>query len=184
MVEKTRSRRSTACSPAGSCASRPLWHTICIGSTVMKAFRRIVVATDFSPGSRAALGAVEAIAKQGPIDVQLVHVIEGLEVLGPRAREYERSLRSQAESRMSDLATSLALRLPGSGKIATVVAAGVPAKEICRIGDRSRADLLILGSHGRTGFQRALIGSVAERVVRHAGRPVMVVPLAGSHRRR
>ena len=115
---------------------------------------------------------------------EYVHVIEGLEMLGPRAREYERSLRSQAESRMSDLATSLALHLPGSGKIATVVATGVPAKEICRIGDRSRADLLILGSHGRTGFQRALIGSVAERVVRHAGRPVMVVPLAGSHRRR
>jgi nucleotide-binding universal stress UspA family protein len=57
----------------------------------MKAFRRIVVATDFSPGSRAALGAVEAIAKQGPIDVQLVHVIEGLEMIAPRTRRRPRA---------------------------------------------------------------------------------------------
>ncbi len=145
----------------------------------MKAYRRIVVATDFSPGSRAALGAVEAIAKEGPLDIQLIHVLELMAFTLPKhvAREYQRSLHSDADTRLNDMALSLGLRLEQGAKIRTLVAVGIPTDEICRAADAARADLVIVGSMGGRAF---------------AARPSVVSPrewratpdVPGSHRRR
>jgi len=55
------------------------------------------------------------------------------------------------------------------------LAEGVPAEEVLRVARRQRADLLVLGTHGRTGLRRALMGSVAERIVRQARCPLLTV---------
>jgi len=55
------------------------------------------------------------------------------------------------------------------------LAEGVPAEEVLRVARRQRADLLVLGTHGRTGLRRALMGSVAERIVSQARCPVLTV---------
>jgi nucleotide-binding universal stress UspA family protein len=47
--------------------------------------------------------------------------------------------------------------------------------DICRVAEQEQVDLIIMGSHGRTGLGQVLLGSVAERVVRHAPCPVLVV---------
>ncbi|HEY2386518.1 MAG TPA: universal stress protein [Candidatus Binatia bacterium] len=154
----------------------------------MKAYRRIVVATDFSRGSHAALGAVEALASQGrTLEVHLVHVIEPLAFATPPPPiwvDYDRARVEDARAHLKELAAGLERRLGASARVRTHFATGPAASEICRAAETFRADLVIVGTHGRTGLRRAMIGSVAERVVRHAGRPVLAVPLAGSHRPR
>lgn len=56
---------------------------------------------------------------------------------------------------------------------------GIPARQISTYARRVGADLIVIGTHGRTGVSRALLGSVAEAVVRHAPCPVLTVPMAG-----
>lgn len=61
-------------------------------------------------------------------------------------------------------------------KFETVVKDGTPVSEICAVAEQRDVDLIITATHGRTGFKHLLMGSVAEQVVRHAHRPVLVVP--------
>ncbi len=55
------------------------------------------------------------------------------------------------------------------------VASGIPFKEICRLADEENSDLIVIGTHGRTGLSHLLIGSTAERVVQHASCPVLSI---------
>jgi nucleotide-binding universal stress UspA family protein len=98
--------------------------------------------------------------------------------------EHIRARRAEAEAELERFGDALAKRIGSDLVVRTHVVEGAPMIEICRIAESVRADLVIAGSHGRTGFRRAMIGSVAERIVRHAGRPVLIVPGAHSHRRR
>ena len=150
----------------------------------MKAYRRLVVATDFSTGSQATIGAVEAIAGKSPLAVHLVHVLDPIAYMVPTAPmwlEHEQARREDARAALERFSAALVKRV-GSARVKTHLVGGPPASEICRLADTVRADLVIVGSHGRTGLRRAMIGSVAERVARHAGRSVLIVPVAGSHR--
>jgi nucleotide-binding universal stress UspA family protein len=61
-------------------------------------------------------------------------------------------------------------------KFETAVQVGPPVSEICAFAEQRDVDLIIMATHGRTGFKHLLIGSVAEQVVRYARRPVLVVP--------
>jgi nucleotide-binding universal stress UspA family protein len=65
--------------------------------------------------------------------------------------------------------------LPALQQASAILAEGLPAEEVLRTARRQRADLLVLGTHGRTGLRRALMGSVAERVVSRARCPVLTV---------
>jgi Universal stress protein family len=60
--------------------------------------------------------------------------------------------------------------------VKTEVLSGIPARKIDEYARRHRIDLIVMGSHGRTGLSRALLGSVAEAVVRRGPCPVLVVP--------
>jgi nucleotide-binding universal stress UspA family protein len=77
----------------------------------------------------------------------------------------------------SEIGASIDRRGPvlGHHGASPLLVEGPPAAAIVRAASRKRADLLILGTHGRTGVRRMLIGSVAERVVRTAGCPVLTV---------
>ena len=60
--------------------------------------------------------------------------------------------------------------------VKVVMVNGPPAQRITETAEKEAADLIVMGTHGRTGLRHMLIGSVAERVVRHATCPVLVVP--------
>jgi nucleotide-binding universal stress UspA family protein len=62
-----------------------------------------------------------------------------------------------------------------------VIEEGDAADEICREAAKLHADAIVVGSHGRTGLKRLFLGSVSERVVRHAPCPVLVVPAPSDH---
>ncbi len=146
----------------------------------------MVVAVDFSPGSQAAIGAVEALVGEGRVTVYLTHVMEPPAYVLPRAviLGYEGSYRDEAHRRLQTLADTMKRRLGDRVDVRIELTSGPAEVQICNLADRVRAHLVIIGSHGRRGFRRALLGSVAERVARFAKRPVLIVPLAGTQRRR
>ncbi|MEV0267810.1 universal stress protein [Hamadaea sp. NPDC050747] len=129
---------------------------------------RIVVGVDGSPASIVALRWAfrQAYARGGA--VQAVCVWTG----DPRATETD-AWRGQGEAILSDAITA-ALANNSRVTISGVTIAGRPADELVRLADG--ADLLVLGSHGRGRLSRAVLGSVAERCVRMATSPVVVIP--------
>ena len=143
-------------------------------------YRRLLVATDFSEGSRAALEALERLVpRQTAVRIDLVHVLEPLPFLVPPAPVIgiERARTLGAQRRLERLASRLRQRLGAAARVETRVLEGPPHDEICRLAAARAVDLVVLGTHGRTGLRHTLAGSVAERVVRHAGRPVLTIPI-------
>jgi nucleotide-binding universal stress UspA family protein len=124
--------------------------------------RQVLLATDFS---RAAQAAVPVAVEQARRFGARLHL---LTVVWPAADP-------APDPRLAGLAGEL----QGSGvPIVTAVESGIPAAEIVRYARRNGIDLIVIGTHGRTGFTRALVGSVAERVVRTAPCAVLTVPPA------
>ena len=94
--------------------------------------------------------------------------------------EMEAWLRNQAEKRMEKL---LQLARKSRVRASAEITTGVPPEEIVRAARAGKAELIVMGTHGRTGISKLLLGSVASRVVSGAGCPVMTVR-SGSRRAR
>jgi nucleotide-binding universal stress UspA family protein len=86
--------------------------------------------------------------------------------------DFEASLQADAEARAKEF---VGKNQRGTVAVETQVMVGEPFADICQSAAQGQADLIIMGSHGRTGLSHVLLGSVAERVVRHAPCPVLVV---------
>jgi nucleotide-binding universal stress UspA family protein len=137
---------------------------------------KIVVPIDFSETSLKALPYALEFAKRFRAEVVLVHVVEP--VAGYGAYDYVPSPAVEAE--MKRAAEELLSRVqreafPERTCTEVMIRYGVPFQEIARAVTHCEGDLLILTTHGLTGFSHALLGSTAERVVRHASCPVLVV---------
>lgn len=133
--------------------------------------KTIVFPTDFSLASDAALVHAETLAKQMGATLLIVHVEEPPLAYGGGELYYgipepssERILKMLEDVKPADLAIPFTHRLT----------MGDPAGEIIRIADDEHAEMIVLGTHGRTGMTRLLMGSVAEAVVRRAPCPVLV----------
>jgi nucleotide-binding universal stress UspA family protein len=121
--------------------------------------RRILFATDFSDASYVAGRAAVALARQVGADLTFLYVVPPVTDPSPSA-----GLGAIA----AELAPGMAVR--------TEVLSGIPARKIAEYARQQRSDLIVMGSHGRTGLTRALLGSVAEAVVRRSPCPVLIVP--------
>ena len=84
----------------------------------------------------------------------------------------QRDARVTAHERLAKLADATKKAWPRTGR---ELRTGHPVDTITALAKRTNADLIVMGTHGRTGIKRALIGSVAERVLQHAPCPVLVV---------
>lgn len=142
--------------------------------TQAKPFRRVLVPTDFSDDAEQALDlAADVVVPDGVIN--LLHVVE-LPIAntgGVPDVDWARDLDMRAVVALERSAE----RVRGQGKahVETVERIGYPGAEILRaLDDDPRIDLVVMGTHGRTGIKRALMGSVAEKIVRHARCPVLV----------
>jgi len=135
--------------------------------------RKIVVATDFSPSSDAALRLATILARDHQATLVIVHVSEprpaytvaGVYASLPAGNEFADSHHQLLEVRPSDSNVPCEHRL----------LIGIPADEITKFADEEHADMIVIGSHGRTGIGRFLMGSVAEAVVRQANCPVLSI---------
>lgn len=127
--------------------------------------RTIVFPTDFSDCSRHAGERAADVARHFGAALHVLHVDPPVTAPAP-------------PTRVAAAAAAL-----GSGLVVTTATvSGVPAHAICAYARKVGAELIVMGTHGRTGVSRAVLGSVAEAVVRHADCPVMTVPAAEAAR--
>lgn len=163
------------------------------------AFTHVLVATDFSEPATHALGYAIEEATVHRARVTLLHVLppragtDVYYVAGPPAPAPQARLDTIAGGRLAapspseptvvrhdpgeEALTQLNDLIPDTfrGMWEVETAAGPPADTIVRVAQERNADLIVMGTHGRTGLQHVLLGSVAERVVRLAPCPVLTV---------
>ena len=133
--------------------------------------RKILLACDFSPLGKVALDEACQLASSLQAELLLLHVVSE----PPRFQRTTATLadrRRQAEEQLLSLLDAHAA-LTFTPRF--IVREGAPAREIVRCAAEEGIDLIVMGTHGRTGLARATLGSVAENVLRSADCPVMVV---------
>ena len=148
----------------------------------MTAFRRILHPTDFSRASAPALRRAVALARACRAPLVLLHVMTPPSPFigeGTPPSSYADLLILARRSAKRRLAAALARARRGRVRAQAVFTEGLPVDEILRAARRTRADLIVMGTHGRTGVSRVFMGSVAERVVRESRCPVLTVRAHG-----
>lgn len=145
----------------------------------MKGFRRILYATDFSSASRPAFAKAIEVARANRAELLIAHVLPSVGPLGaegyvtPRMyMEMETAIRRGAEKRLNSLlerARKARVRHKG------LLLQGLPQDEIASAAKSKKADLVVVGTHGRTGMARVFLGSVAARVISTSPCPVLAV---------
>jgi len=138
-------------------------------------FRKLLCPTDFSEGARHALRTAIEMS-DGEAELVLAHVWHPPYFYGPETTfpdALAADFRVDAERELERW-TAEATKL-GAKRVAPVFLVGAPWNEIVRLAEVDGADLIVMGTHGRTGLKHVLLGSVAEKVVRHAHCPVLVV---------
>jgi universal stress protein A len=140
-------------------------------------WRRIVHPTDFSPASEPAFARALEIAGREGAELLLVHVLEPISPFpGGDYRARHRELRIALETTARQALDPLLARAQQARvRVSAVVTEGWPPEEIVKTARQRRADLIVIGTHGRTGMKRLLLGSVAERVMLLAHCPVLTV---------
>jgi nucleotide-binding universal stress UspA family protein len=145
----------------------------------MSRLRRILHPSDFSRASGAAFARALVMAKADRAQLLLVHVlapsvpIAGEGYISPKVYEdLEASARAYGQKRLSALQAKA--RRAGV-KAVTVLLDGVAHERIARAAKSKKADLIVIGTHGRTGLAKFFLGSVASRVVAAAPCPVLTV---------
>lgn len=139
--------------------------------------RNIIVPTDFSNLSFTAFDYAKDIAKRWGAKIHVVYVLEkqppflAMRSLDVNEDQVMKSMEEQAKKQLEDTVKKF-------GKtdldISPVLLKGVDYEELVKYSKKIKADLIVLATHGRTGFIHTLIGSVTEKVVRHAKCPVLV----------
>jgi nucleotide-binding universal stress UspA family protein len=144
-----------------------------------KPIRRILHATDFSPASRPAFRMALGLARRERATLLLLHVLTPPSPFVPIGGEvpasYLELLAAARRDARRRLAALLARARAAGARTGTRLVEGGPADEILKAGRRWHPDLIVIGTHGRGGVRRFLMGSVAEHVVRRASRPVLTV---------
>lgn len=147
----------------------------------MPAVRRILVPIDFSPSSRAALEYALFLAAPLGAELEALHVWEPQGYVGPDALALLPVGTGQPgwDQTRADVQREVEQLLAKAGArprtAAVRVEAGEPSDTILRLAREGGADLIVMGTHGRTGLARLLIGSVAEAVLRRSSCPVLTI---------
>jgi len=169
-----------AARPAGTATGEPGAPAAApIPSTPTTGIRRVLIALDETAVAARAMDVGAQIAAAVGAEVALVYVVDPNLLVaadgGPAPdvmrAEYEREARSLLESAAGHLRTATP---PWQ-----FLEAGQPAREIVRVAGSWAADLIVVGTHGRSRIGRTFLGSTAHGVLEHAHRPVLIVPAAG-----
>jgi universal stress protein A len=147
----------------------------------MKPIRKILVPVDFSEPSHAALNYAAELAQSFAASVDVLHVWEapsflparGLMLEGVADQSLIELAKSASEHALEQFVSEASKRGVRVHQARSEL--GMPLQTIVDVADEGGYDLIVIGTHGRTGISHALMGSVAERVVRHARCPVLSV---------
>ncbi|MEO8180207.1 MAG: universal stress protein [Deltaproteobacteria bacterium] len=144
----------------------------------MALFKQILIPVDFSTHSTAAVLLGADVATRFQSSVTLLHVHDPLPyALPPEYEIYspEQRKRILAELEKGLVAAKRRAETAGALSVQTQLIEGTPSRAIAEFAATKHFDLIVIGTHGRRGLQHALLGSVAERVVRTAPCPVLTV---------
>jgi nucleotide-binding universal stress UspA family protein len=146
----------------------------------MLTMKKILVPVDFSETGQAAERAAERLARALGAELVLLHVVDQTPLMmmdgaGVGYVPTDDTLGKLEEAAKQRLEQSVRHASDASIVARARIEHGNPHQEIVRTANEEAADLIVLGTHGRRGFQRFLLGSVAERVVRSASMPVLTV---------
>jgi nucleotide-binding universal stress UspA family protein len=141
---------------------------------------KIVVPVDFAEGSLAVEEAAQQLAKSSNGELVLLHVLNDIPMmLSDGAGYLPAEAFTEYEARANVLIAQAAERAAAAGvKGRGLLVRGLPDHRIIEVAEAEKADLVVMGTHGRRGFQHFMMGSVAERVVRTSRVPVLTVRTA------
>lgn len=141
--------------------------------------KKILVPTDFSEHGRHALTYGVELAGKFGAELHMLHVLQDLVAMVPEPGmafpmpgDYLKDLREGSERALGELADKI---VPEGITAVKEVREGPPFLEVIRYAKENEIDLIVMGTHGRSGLAHALLGSVAEKVVRKAPCPVLTV---------
>lgn len=146
--------------------------------TAERVFYRIVVPTDFSECAEEAWTRAQSLAEAFGSELVLAHVLveAPLYAEGPFTMDHVRKVHEAARKWAQETLETRANKARSKGlKVRVALRTGRPYQEIVAVATDERADLVVIGTHGRGGLDRVLLGSVADRVVRLAPCPVLTV---------
>lgn len=139
-------------------------------------YDRILVPTDGSAGTRRAVEHAASLAATHEAEIHALYVVNtasyasfSMETTWEGVDEMLRDEGEQAVAAVEEIATKYGV------PVETTIREGSPSREIARYAEREGCDLIAMGTHGRGGIDRLLLGSVAERVVRSSNIPVLTV---------
>lgn len=145
----------------------------------MARMRRILFASDFSKASTKAFATAIALAKDTHADMTILHVLVPFTPLVPeqyiRGTTLEKLNADARRWAQERVATLTAKAKKGGVRASGLTTTGDPAEQIVRTARAKRVELIVLGTHGRTGLNRFFVGSVAQRVIASAQCPVVTV---------
>lgn len=151
----------------------------------MLPFKKILCPTDFSEPSYEALKAASELALHFSAELYLVHVVAPIPRLsaleapeipgGPYDFNIPLHLEKLEEEAITRLRQVTEERLSKALRVFPIVVHGRAADEIVRVAEKEKVDLIVLATHGETGWQHFFAGSVAEKVVRIATHPVLTI---------
>ena len=142
----------------------------------------ILFPTDFSQGARAAMDHAISLARDYKAKLILLYVIQDISIAewyipsSISAADLVDDMQKSAAAEMDKWAREVMGQI---GHVEQLVVRGVPFVEIIRTAKDKGADLIVIGTHGRTGIDHMLFGSTAEKVVRKAHCPVLTVRMPG-----
>lgn len=142
----------------------------------MLPFSRILSPTDFSAASLQALDRAVEVATAFHAELLLAHVVEPIPAVTPDfgygfdVTTFESGVYSGNEERLREVS---AARIPAGIRSRSLLRYGEPAIEIVKMAAEEGADLIVIATHGLTGWRHLVFGSVAEKVVRLAACPVL-----------
>lgn len=141
-------------------------------------FARILVPTDFSAGSSRAWAVAQRLARDLGSELVLVHVLVETPLYseGPFSMKRTRAVFEAARAWVEKTLGEWTAAATAQGlSVRWLTRSGTPHAEIADVAKAEQADLIVIGTHGRAGLDRALLGSVADRVIRTARCPVVTV---------
>jgi nucleotide-binding universal stress UspA family protein len=145
--------------------------------------KTVLFPTDFSHGARAAMDYAISLAQDYKARLVLLYVIQDISIAewyipsSISAADLVADMQKSAEREMEKWAAEIGGKV--TGKVEAMIERGVPFVEIIRVAKEKNADLIVIGTHGRTGIDHMLFGSTAEKVVRKSPCPVLTVRMAG-----
>jgi nucleotide-binding universal stress UspA family protein len=144
----------------------------------MKTVKKILITTDFSEYSLSGLRYVLSMDEFSSAEIFLLHVVHDVILVAtyPNVDLHSETIMRDSEAHAKHhLSGIVSEQFHNVSKIHEYIRRGEPSQEIIRFAEEEDVDLIVMATHGRTGLAHVLLGSIAERVVRHSPVPVLTV---------